>query len=80
MKESSRGWISRMIYLTHYKNLCRCYNVPPPRTTIKKKEKNSPSLLYFIHYKGDYLQGITQSDDQSNFISNGKDEHGAPLR
>jgi hypothetical protein len=37
-----RGWRrtveevnSSMIYLIHCKNLCKCYNVPPPSTTIK---------------------------------------------
>jgi hypothetical protein len=29
---------SSMIYLIHYKNLYKCYNVPPP-STIKKKTK-----------------------------------------
>jgi hypothetical protein len=35
MKESIRG-SSRPVYLMHCKNLCKCYNVSPPRTTIKK--------------------------------------------
>jgi hypothetical protein len=35
MKESSRGVNSSMIYLTHFKNLCKCYKVPLP-STIKK--------------------------------------------
>jgi hypothetical protein len=29
--------ISRMMYLIHCKNLCKCYNAPIPSTTIKKK-------------------------------------------
>jgi hypothetical protein len=27
---------SRMIYLIHCKNICKCYNIPPPNTIIKK--------------------------------------------
>jgi hypothetical protein len=26
-----------MMYLIHCKNLCKCNNVPPPSTTIKKR-------------------------------------------
>jgi hypothetical protein len=25
------------LYLTYFKNLCKCYNVPTPSTTIRKK-------------------------------------------
>jgi hypothetical protein len=34
-KESSEEMNSSIIYLVHCKNLCKCHNVPPPRTTIK---------------------------------------------
>jgi hypothetical protein len=27
---------SSVIYLIYCKNLCKCYNVPPPSTTMKK--------------------------------------------
>jgi hypothetical protein len=27
---------SSMTYLIHCKDLCKCYNVPPPSTTIKE--------------------------------------------
>jgi hypothetical protein len=30
------GVNSSMIYLIYCKNLCKCYNVPPPSTAIKK--------------------------------------------
>jgi hypothetical protein len=30
------GVDSSMIYLIHYKNFCKCHNVPPPSTTMKK--------------------------------------------
>jgi hypothetical protein len=30
-----------MIDLIHCKNLCKCYNVPPPSTTIKKGKKKT---------------------------------------
>jgi hypothetical protein len=36
MKENSGGGDSSMKYLIHCKNLCKCHNVPPPGTTIKK--------------------------------------------
>jgi hypothetical protein len=36
MKKSSGVGNSSMTYLTHCKNLCKCYNVPSPSTTIKK--------------------------------------------
>jgi hypothetical protein len=41
MGKRSRGRNSRMIYLTHGKNLCKCYNVPTPSTTIKNVKKKS---------------------------------------
>jgi hypothetical protein len=31
------GVNSRMIYLVHCKNHCKCYNVPTSRTTIENK-------------------------------------------
>jgi hypothetical protein len=33
------GVNSSMIYLIHCKNLCKCYNVPPPSTTTTKVPK-----------------------------------------
>jgi hypothetical protein len=33
------GVNSSMIYLIQCKNLCKCHNVPPPSTTIKKKKE-----------------------------------------
>jgi hypothetical protein len=36
--EQRRGVNSRMIYLVHCKNLCKCHNVPPPSTIIKGKK------------------------------------------
>jgi hypothetical protein len=44
---------STMIYLIYYKNFCKCHNVPPPRTTIKKKKKELPQVFqshYIISY------------------------------
>jgi hypothetical protein len=35
------GVNSSMIYFIHCKNLCKCYNVPTPSTTIKKKKGNN---------------------------------------
>jgi hypothetical protein len=38
IKKSSRGENSRMMYLIHCKNLCKCYSVPPSSTTTKGKK------------------------------------------
>jgi hypothetical protein len=32
IKKSGEGVNSRMIYLIHCKNFCKCHNVPPPST------------------------------------------------
>jgi hypothetical protein len=37
-KKTLEGVNSRMIYLISHKNFGKCYNVPPPCTTIKKKD------------------------------------------
>jgi hypothetical protein len=34
----NRGRNSNIVYLIHSKNLCKCYNVFMPSTTIKNKE------------------------------------------
>jgi hypothetical protein len=34
-KKGVEGVNSHMMYLIHCKNLCKCYNVPSPSTTIK---------------------------------------------
>jgi hypothetical protein len=36
---------SSIIYLIHCKNFCKCHNVPPPSTTIKKRQ-----ILCFCNY------------------------------
>jgi hypothetical protein len=38
IKESNGRTEFSMIYLIHYKNFCKCHNVPPPSTTIKEKK------------------------------------------
>jgi hypothetical protein len=38
------GENSSMMYLIHCKNLCKCYNVPTPSTTIKK-------IIDNLHYQ-----------------------------
>jgi hypothetical protein len=35
--EPVQGVNSSMVYLIYCENLCKCYNVPPPGTTIKEK-------------------------------------------
>jgi hypothetical protein len=44
MKRSG-GVNSSMIYC---KNFCKCHNVPPPSTTINKKEKTINNNIYFL--------------------------------
>jgi hypothetical protein len=43
---------SSITYLIHCKNLCKCYNVPPPSTTIKGK-KEIPIEKYINQNKMD---------------------------
>jgi hypothetical protein len=49
------GINSSMIYLIHYKNFCKCHNVPPPSTTIKKGEEKKKikvfSLFCYLIFK-----------------------------
>jgi hypothetical protein len=33
------GVNSSIVYLIYCKNFCKCHNVPPPSTAIKKKKK-----------------------------------------
>jgi hypothetical protein len=37
MRDRRRVGNSRMLYLIHFKNLCKCYNVPIPSITIIKQ-------------------------------------------
>jgi hypothetical protein len=48
VQESSRGVNPSMIYLIHFKNLCKCHNVPPSSTTIEGggEEANSSYMLH----------------------------------
>jgi hypothetical protein len=46
MQERSGGGNLSLMYLILCKNLCKCYNVPPPSTIIKKiKKRNGMSRL-----------------------------------
>jgi hypothetical protein len=36
---------SSVIYLIHCKNLCKCQNVPPPRTIKKSMEKEKKNIF-----------------------------------
>jgi hypothetical protein len=38
IKENGGGVNLSMIYLIHFKNFCKCHNVPSPSTTIKEKK------------------------------------------
>jgi hypothetical protein len=42
IKESGGGGEFKYEMLIHYKNLCKCHNVPPLGTKIKSKEKEPP--------------------------------------
>jgi hypothetical protein len=46
-----RGVNSTMIYLIHCKNFCKCHNVLPPRTTIKKEEERKKKNRLHGHIK-----------------------------
>jgi hypothetical protein len=35
IKENDGGGNIRIVYLIHFKNICNCYSVPLPNTTIK---------------------------------------------
>jgi hypothetical protein len=39
-KRAVEGVNANMIYLIHGKNLCKCYNVPPPSTTVIKRKEH----------------------------------------
>jgi hypothetical protein len=39
IEENGSGGNSKMIHLMHCKNFCKCHNVPPPSTTIKRKKR-----------------------------------------
>jgi hypothetical protein len=45
-----RGYIYGMINLIYFKNFCKCHNIPPPSTTIKKflstKQTETMNLIY----------------------------------
>jgi hypothetical protein len=45
-ENSGVGWNSNMIYLIHYRNLCKWYNAPTPSTTIKTKKKVKGANLW----------------------------------
>jgi hypothetical protein len=42
-KEMVEGVNSRMIHLIYYKNICKCYNAPPP-STIKKQNQRLANM------------------------------------
>jgi hypothetical protein len=35
-----------MIYLMHCQNICKCHSIPPPRTTVKEKNKRNNNCLF----------------------------------
>jgi recombinational DNA repair protein RecR len=61
IKESGGGGgNSNMIYLILHKSLCKCQNVSPPSTTIKKlkkkfKQENKEPVLLTLMWNGMYL-------------------------
>jgi hypothetical protein len=57
MGESSAGVNSSMMYLIHCKNLHKCYNVPPPSTTIILKFRK---IKFFLKMCLLARHGITQ--------------------
>jgi hypothetical protein len=62
IKESSGRVNPSMIYLIHCKNLCKCYSVPLPSTTIKRKTNlTSPTPMVYL-YNPSYSGGSDQED------------------
>jgi hypothetical protein len=43
-----KGMNLSIIYLIYCKNICKCYNVAPFSTTIKKEKKIVPRTLHSI--------------------------------
>jgi hypothetical protein len=48
MEENGGGGEFNIIYLIYCKNFCKCHNVPPPSTIIKKfkNKKQIQAILY----------------------------------
>jgi hypothetical protein len=61
-----------MMYLIHYKNLCKCYNVPPPSTTIKKLLliHNTETLSVIKKQIDQFITNINQNNDSINYENN----------
>jgi hypothetical protein len=47
------GMNSSKIYLIHYKNFCKCHNVPPLSTTIKENPKNEMIFAFLCSLQHD---------------------------
>jgi hypothetical protein len=56
-REAVEGVNSNMICLIHYKNLCKCYSVPSPSTTIimKKEKVIKPASVFSIAKESNYI-------------------------
>jgi hypothetical protein len=70
LKRMMEGVNLSMIYLIHCRNLCTCYNIPIPSTTIKEKKREKRlqrcSGMYALTHKeprpanrhGKHLPGV----------------------
>jgi hypothetical protein len=56
-----KGVNSSMIYLIHYKNLCKRHNVPQSSTTIKEK-KTQDKLMLTLHIRGKTTASLKHLD------------------
>jgi hypothetical protein len=44
-------WVnSNMIYSIHFKNICKCCNVPLPRTTTKNEKGKYITHIHFLFF------------------------------
>jgi hypothetical protein len=67
------GVNSRIIYFIYFKNFCKCHNVPPSSTTIKKrgkkekKERGIPTMRVPNFFKSDIIMKFKNTTLDGNF-------------
>jgi hypothetical protein len=76
MGERSGGGGFQYDVLIRCKNLCKCYNVPTPSTTIKKINKTNSWFFKKINKIHKPLANMTRQSREKNQINKIKDEKG----
>jgi hypothetical protein len=59
VKRNDEGVTSSLIYLIYIKNFCKCHNVLPPSTTIKKRKKEQ-AVYWIDHIDHHFPTSITE--------------------